>query len=122
MMTLTAAQINQFFEQEYQMGIPHKMVVHIKNEGITTVDDLSKFDKGTIDHIDANIWLPEVRIPNPNPKTETGTMISTTTFVFGSKSQKGLVIAARLVQYYEIFGRNTTIGKLLMNQIHKKLL
>ena len=45
-MTLTADQINQFFEQEDQTGIPHETVVQIQNEGITTVDDLSNFDKG----------------------------------------------------------------------------
>ena len=74
--------------------------------------------KGTIEHITANLRRLDGRIPNPNPKTEIGTMISTTTFVFGAKSQKRLVIAAKLVQYYEIFGRNTTIGKLSMNHSH----
>ena len=53
--TLTESQINSLFEHLDQMGIPHKMSVQIQNEGITTVDDLSKFYKDTNQHISANL-------------------------------------------------------------------
>ena len=74
-MVLTAAQVTAFFEDAAQMAIPNATVVQLANEGINTVDDLSEFDKTSIEAIAHNLRRP----PAGNP------------FVFGAKSQKRLI-------------------------------
>jgi hypothetical protein len=111
-MPLTAAQTTAFFEQESQMGIPNDTVIQLQQEGITTVDDLSDFDKDTMEQIAANLRRPAGRIPDPNPTAAPGATIPTPSFVFGAKSQKRLITASKLLRYYETVGRNTTVANL----------
>ena len=47
-MVLTAAQITAFFEDANQMGIPHRTVLQLAQEGIDDPGDLIDFDKDTI--------------------------------------------------------------------------
>jgi hypothetical protein len=96
-MVLTVAQTATFYEGAAQMGIPNATVIQMQQEGISTIDDLSDFDKDTIEQIAANLRRPAGRIPDPNPNANPGATISTPPFVFGAKSQKRLVAAAQLV-------------------------
>jgi hypothetical protein len=112
-MPLTAAQTTAFFEHEVQMGIPHAAAMQLRDEGITTVDDLIDFDKNTVEQIAANLRRPAGRVPDPNPAAADGaTVPATPPFVFGAKSQQRLIVAAQLIRYYEMVGRNTTVGNL----------
>eukprot|EP00957_Ditylum_brightwellii_P098429 7499085-Ditylum_brightwellii.AAC.1 len=49
-----------FFEDNDQMAIPHNTVVHLVNEGISTVDDLEDDQKTDIEQITANLRRPTV--------------------------------------------------------------
>jgi hypothetical protein len=50
-MVLTAAQTTAFFEGATQMGIPNATVVQLVNEGISAVDDLSEFDRDSLQQV-----------------------------------------------------------------------
>jgi hypothetical protein len=54
-MPLTAAQRTAFFVAADQMGIPQETVVQLQAEGIAGVEDLSDFDKETIEQIASNL-------------------------------------------------------------------
>jgi hypothetical protein len=112
-MPLTVAQTTAFFEYEAQMSIPHATVTQLQQEGITIVDDLINFDKGTLEQVAANPRQLAGRVPDPNPAAAPGAMIPTPPFVFGAKSQKRLVIATRLLRYYEEVGRAATLGNIM---------
>ena len=87
------------------MGIPHDIVVQLEKEGITTVSDLIYFDEDTFDQIAANLCRPTGRINDPNPNAALRSTIPTPPFVVGAKSQKRLIVAAKLLKYYETVGR-----------------
>ena len=87
-MVLTAAQTTAFFEQGDQMGIPHATVLQLWREGIDSVDDLSDFDKDTLQQVADNLRRPGGRIQDPTPGAVVGATIPTPPFVFGAKSQK----------------------------------
>jgi hypothetical protein len=111
-MPLTAAQTTAFFEYDVQMDILHATAMQLRDEGITTVDDLIDFDKNTVAQITANLRRPAGRVADSNPGAADGATVPTPLFVFGAKSQQRLVVAAQLVRYYEMVGRNTTVGNL----------
>jgi hypothetical protein len=102
-MVLTAAQTALFFENAAQMAIPNATVVELVNKGINTVDDLSEFDKDTIDQIAYNVCPPPAGSPH----------------VFGAKSQKQLIVACELVRYYETTGRALTAANLHWTSVMK---
>ena len=102
-MVLTVAQTTAFFENAAQMAIPNATVVQLVTEGIDSVDDLSEFDKDTIQQIASNLRRP----PAGNP------------FVFGAKSQKRLIAACEIIRYYETVGRNLTAANLMWNTVIK---
>ena len=54
-MVLTAAQMAAFFEHDAQMGIPHKIMVQMAIEGITTTSDLAEFDKDSLEQLATNL-------------------------------------------------------------------
>ena len=90
------------------MGLSRSTVDQLANEGITTVDDLIEFDKDTIEQIAANLRRPAGRIPDPSEGAPEGATIPTPPFVFAAKSQKRLIVAAKLLCYYETVDRNVT--------------
>ena len=102
-MVLTVAQTTAFFENAAQMAIPNATVVQLVVEGIDLVDDLSEFDKDTIQQIASNLCRP----PAGNP------------FVFGAKSQKRLIAACEIIRYYKTVGRNLTAANLMWNTVIK---
>ena len=99
-MVLTNANIAQFFEAADQMAIPHLTVLELVNEGINDVDDLSEFDKETINQIASNLRRPAVA------------PVAGGSFVFGAKSQKRLIIACDLVRFYSTVGRPITVANI----------
>jgi hypothetical protein len=118
-MPLTAAQTTAFFEQDARMGIPNQTVVQLQQEGITTVDDLIDFDKDTMEQIAFNLRRPAGRIPDLNPAAAAGATIPTPSFVFGAKSQKRLITASKLQNYYNSVQRNTTVANLQWTPVMK---
>jgi hypothetical protein len=102
-MVLTTAQTTSFFEGADQMAISNATVLELINEGINTVDDLSEFDKDTIVQIAYNLRQPPAGTP----------------FVFGTKSQKRLIVACERVRYYETVGRALTAANLQWNTVMK---
>ena len=82
-MVLTVAQMTAFLKNATQMAIPNARVIQLVVEGIDSVDDLSEFDKDTIQQIASNLRRP----PAGNP------------FVFGAKSQKRLIAACEIISW-----------------------
>ena len=107
-MVLTANQIQAFFTEADQMGIPQPTVIQMQTEGITTVDDLKDFDKDSLHQMADNLRRPGGRVPDPNPDAPEGATIPTPPFTFGAKSQKRLTVACDLVRYYITVGREPT--------------
>ena len=103
-MVLTAAQTTTFFEDNEQMGIPHATVIQLQAEGIMTVGDLADFEMDSLQQLADNLCHPGERIPDQSPNAATGTPIPMPTFTFGVKSQKRLLVACNLVQYYNTTG------------------
>jgi hypothetical protein len=58
-MVLTAAQTISFFENA-QMGIPHATVVQLANEGIDMVDEVTDFDKNSLQQVATIYVIQEV--------------------------------------------------------------
>ena len=56
---------------------------------------------------------------DPNPGAAPGAKISTPSFVFGAKSQKGLVVSIRLISYYEIVVLPTSAANVQWNPVMK---
>lgn len=115
-MVLTAAQTTAFFEDEAQMAIPHATVIHLQEEGISTVDDLSEFYKNDLNQLADNLRRPGGRVPDPNNPQAT---IPTPPFIFGMKSQKRLLIACDLVRYHQMCGRPLTVANTRWNNCMK---
>ena len=109
---MTALQRTAFFENADQMGIPHETVVQLQAEGIAGVEDLTDFDKETIEQIASNLRRPAGRVPDPNPGAAAGATMATPPFVFGAKSQQRLTHATNIIRYYEAVGRAPTAPNL----------
>ena len=108
-MTITAAQTKAFFEVNDQMAIPQPTLLQLQNQGITSVDDLAKFNKETLQQIVDNLRIRGGRIPDPNyvppalmlvPELIIP-MVLTPPFILGAKSQKCLQVACDLVHFYK---------------------
>jgi hypothetical protein len=111
-MVLTHAHTTAFFEAAAQMGIPRATVVQLVNEGISTVDDLSEFDRNSLQQVADNLRRPGGRIPDPTVGAIAGATIPTPPFIFGAKSQQRLLVACDIVRYYELTGRPLTAANI----------
>ena len=111
-MPLTAAQRTAFFEDATQMGITNSTVIQLQTEGLNGVEDLTNFDKETIEGIASNLRRPVGRIADPNLGAATGATIPTPPFVFGAKSQQRLIHSTKLLRFYDTVGRATTAANL----------
>jgi hypothetical protein len=96
-MVLTVAQTTVFFEHNDQMGIPNATVLQLQLEGISTVDDLSDFDKDTLQQVADNLRRPGGRVQDSTPVAVMGATIPTPPFVFGAKLQKRILAACDIV-------------------------
>ena len=63
-MVSTANQMTAFFEHNGQM---HATVVQMAIEGIATIDDLTEFDKDSLQSLADSLGHPPGRAPDPNP-------------------------------------------------------
>ena len=99
-MVLTAAQTTTFFEHADQMGIPHITIVQPQAKGITSVSDLTDFNKDSLQQLADNLRRPGGHVPDPNPAAQPGSTIPTPPFVFGAKSQRQIAVVCNLVNYY----------------------
>eukprot|EP00957_Ditylum_brightwellii_P064296 4878999-Ditylum_brightwellii.AAC.1 len=104
-MVVTNAQTTAFFESNDQMVIPHNIVVHLVNKGISTVDDLEEFQKSDIKQIAA--ILRRHIVPG------------TPLLVLGAKSVKRLTAACELVRYYTTVNRTITPGNIQWDTVVK---
>ena len=86
-----------FFENPGQMAIPHATRAQLAMEGITSVDDLFDFDKDSLDQVANNLQHPG---GGADP------------FVFGGKLHKRLLVASKLVKYYDTFGRTLSANNM----------
>ena len=120
-MLLTAAQRNTFLEEDPQMGITDVTVVQLQSEGIAGVEDLSNFDKETINQIAANLRHPKGRVADPNLGAASGATITTTTCVLGSKPQYRLIHYTKLIQYYDTVFHTANAESIQWTPIMKNL-
>jgi hypothetical protein len=111
-MPITGAQTTAFFEDQAQMGVPHRTVVKFQEEGINSVDDLVEFHKDTISEVAQNLCRPGGREPNPDENAPPGSKIPAQPFVFSAKSQERFAVAAKLLRYYEKVGRALTAANI----------
>ena len=111
-MVLTAAQTTAFFENPDQIGIPHKTMVQMQQEGIQAVSDLADFEKQSLQQLADNLRKPGERIPDPNPNAAPGATIPTPAFIYGSRSQKRLTVACDLVRFYQTVGRDLSAASI----------
>ena len=118
-MVLTATQMTAFFEDADQMGIPHIIVVQLQAEGVTSVSDLTDFNKDSLQQLADNLKCPGGHVPDPNPTAQPGSTIPTPPFVFGAKSQRRIAVACDLVNYYRTVGHDLTAANLQWNTVMK---
>ena len=100
-MVITNAQATAFFENDPQMGIPHRTVVKLADEGIDTISDFSEFTSESLKQIAENLRRPTGREPDPTVGAAVGATIPIQPFVFGAKSQMRLKAASHLVRFIE---------------------
>ena len=108
-------------EDGAHMGIPHDTVNKLQNEVISVADDLIDFNKSTIYQIADNLRCPVGRITDPNPEASLGAKTTTPPFVFWSKSHNLLVLSAKILRYYETFGRPNSAANVQWNPVMNKL-
>ena len=118
-MVLTATQTTTFFKHVDQMGIPHVSVVQLQAEGITSVSDLTDFNKDSLQQLVDKLRCPGGCVPDPNPTAQPGSTIPTPPFVFGAKSQRRIAVACDLVNYYRTVGCELTAANLQWNTVMK---
>ena len=83
------------------------------------VADLAEFNGESLKHITDNLRRPGGRIPDPNPGAASGDTITTTSFVFGAKSQLRLKAEITISKYYETVGRNPSAANIRCNPLIK---
>ena len=85
------------------------------------IADLVDFDKELIEQLASNLHHPGGTDPDPNPDAAPGAMDPTPPFVFGAKSQKRLMIACDLVQYYNTVGHDYTPARIAVDTYNEEL-
>ena len=98
-MVITNAQATAFFETAPQMGIRHRTVVKLTEEGIVTISNLSEFTTECLKQISENLRRPTGQEPDPTPGAAAGATISVQPFVLGAKRQMRLRAASQLVRF-----------------------
>ena len=66
-----------------------------------------------------NLRKPRRWVPDPNPAAAAGATIPTPPFGFGAKSQHRLTVACELVWYYNIIGRDLSVGIMRWSNVMK---
>ena len=109
-----------FFEEATQMGIPRATVLRMQTEGISLVDDLIDLDEVMMKNLVDNLRKPGGRIRDPDHEGDgPAAMIDTPPFIFGAKSHKRLMVAARAVRYQDTVGRSLTAALMQWDPVLK---
>ena len=86
------------------MALLARTFEQLATEGITTVDDLAKFEDADFKQVTYNLSHPPATLdPGPTP-----VLVPTQPYVLGAKSLCHLKAAAKAVRYYTSIGRPTT--------------
>ena len=118
-MVLSAVQTTMFLEDLAHMGIPHPTVIHLQQEGIIIVDDISDFDKTIIEQLSANFCSPAGRVQYPNHSDNVDAMIPTPMLVLGARSRTRITTAVKMARYYDTFDRLITLLNMTWSQTVK---
>ena len=118
-MILPGSQTTTFFEDFSHKGIPHPTMIQLQEEYIIIVDDISDFDKTTIEQLAVNLRRPAGRVEDPEHSDNAYTMIPTPLFVFGARSRTRLGTDAELVRYYETVNCTITVSNMTWSQTVK---
>ena len=127
-MVRTNAQNRTFFEGAAYMSIECRTVTKMDSKGLHNYDNVAEFDQDAIKAVDAQLRRPGGTIEDPNyvvPPFKAGQppapvpCIPTPPYQSSAKSQRRLLVASHLLQYYATTGRPvlvsmmqyTTIGK-----------
>ena len=110
-----------------QMGLPNAMIAGLNGMGIAHPQDLSDYDEELLKQLKEDLKKPPGTIPDPNwvappqapvqqgqpaPPAPVAPHIPRPLYVISPISLKRLIVAADLVRYYEIVGRNLTTASL----------
>ena len=104
-MVLTNNQTQDFFAND--MGIPAETITQLQTMGITSVDDLSEYDEDLIKSIKDDLRRPTGTMPDPNDATR---VVPQAPYILSPLSCKKLVVAAKIVTYYQATDHPITIG------------
>ena len=109
-MVLTTAQITAFFEDAAHMGLSNGTWFDSLNvEGITSVDDLAKWEDDDWDQ-----WMSNCKKPDRIPDTvNSAQLIHQVPFPLLVKSLNRLNIASRMVRCYNSVSVDLTVSNLL---------
>ena len=118
-MVFTIAQTTAFFEAADQMGTPGDTRVQLGEEGIEAVSCIADFDKDPLTQVAYDLRRSGGRIANTDPKAPPGATIPQPPFVFGAKSQKGLLAACDMVRYYEMIARELSASNMRWDPVIK---
>ena len=103
-MVLTNAKNNAFFTDNIKMGLSTATINQLSVEGIQTVNDLHDFDKDSLEQVANNLRCPAA---------------GAAAFAFGAKSHKRLLVATKLVKFYETVVHGLTAGNNVWNNVIK---
>ena len=98
-MTFDANAIAAFFEEGGQMGIPHETVQGLSDQGIDSPDDLSEFDKDSLNQVMEYLRKPGDRIASTVAGAAAGATMARPAYKISAKSLTRLIMAAELVRY-----------------------
>ena len=101
------------------MVLPHRTVIQLQNEGISTVDDLADFDKDSLEQVAESCRRPGGWVPNPHTNAAAGSTIPTPPFVFGAKSLLRMQAACEIIKYYNVTGRTITAANIMWDPVIK---
>ena len=127
-MVRTNAQNRSFFECAAYMSIGSQTVTEMASEGFHNFDDVAELDQDMIKAVAAQLFRPGWTIEDPNyviPPFVAGQPpapvphIPTPPYQLSPKSQRRLLVASHLLQYYETTGRPVVVSMMQYTTITK---
>ena len=111
-MVFTGMQTTYLFNDNDHMVIPHSAIIQLQHDGIYNVNDLTGFDKDTLQQVSNNLNHPGGYIVDLNFVSEAVATIPTPYCMFGLNSHIHLMAESSLFSYYKIVGRELKDGKI----------
>ena len=127
-MVLTNAHNRTLFEGAAYMSIESRTVTDMASEGFHNYNDVAEFDQDMIKAVAAQLRRPGGTIEDPNdvvPHLKVGQppspvpWIPTPPYQLSAKSQKRLLVASHLLQYYATTGRPVVVSMMQYTTIGK---